>query len=108
MFRTPAPAGRRRRSGHGPSGPVPVDKSPDVRSGSVHIRDREKRKRKKALGAFDFFSRAFSPLARLGALALYAGQSSGLTEKVRPAAAVLEELVAETEARIDHLSGRVV
>ena len=43
----------------------------------------------------------------LEALALYAGQSSGLTEEVRPAAAVLKELVAETEARIDHLSGRI-
>ena len=107
MFRTPAPAGRRRRSGHGPSGPVPVDKSPDVRSGSVQIRDREEKKRKKALGAFDFCSRVFSPLVRLEALALYAGQSSGLTEGVWPAAAVIEELVAETEARIDHLSGRI-
>jgi nitronate monooxygenase len=40
----------------------------------------------------------------LDALALYAGQSSGLTEEVQPADEVVEELVAETEARIDQLS----
>jgi nitronate monooxygenase len=43
----------------------------------------------------------------LDALALYAGQSSGLTDDVRPAAEVVEELVAETEARIDQLSAVV-
>jgi len=43
----------------------------------------------------------------LEALALYAGQSSGLTDEVRPAAAVLKELVAETEARIERLSSLV-
>jgi hypothetical protein len=40
-------------------------------------------------------------------LALFAGQSDGLTDEVRSAAAVLEELVAETEARIEHLSDLV-
>ncbi|PSQ13865.1 hypothetical protein BRD02_11405 [Halobacteriales archaeon QS_8_69_73] len=55
---------------------------------------------------FEAVSPPRRPLARPEALALYAGQSSGLTEEVWPAAAVLEELVAETEARIDHLSGR--
>jgi nitronate monooxygenase len=43
----------------------------------------------------------------LEALALYAGQSAGLTDAVSPAAEVVEELVAEAEARIRHLSGLV-
>jgi nitronate monooxygenase len=43
----------------------------------------------------------------LEALPLYAGQSSGLTDEVRPAAAVVEELVAETEARVEGLTGLV-
>ena len=38
-------------------------------------------------------------------LALFAGQSNGLTDEVRPGAAVLKVLVAEAEARIEHLSG---
>lgn len=37
----------------------------------------------------------------LEALALYAGQSSGLTEDVRPAAAVVEELVEAAESTIE-------
>jgi nitronate monooxygenase len=43
----------------------------------------------------------------LDALALYAGQSSGLTDEVQPAADVVEELVTETEARIGQLSDLV-
>lgn len=39
----------------------------------------------------------------LEALALYAGQSSGLTDDVQPAAEVVAELVSETEERIEVL-----
>lgn len=35
--------------------------------------------------------------------ALYAGQSAGLTEEVRPAAEVVDDLVAEAEAAVDRL-----
>ncbi|MFQ3318177.1 MAG: nitronate monooxygenase [Natronomonas sp.] len=38
------------------------------------------------------------------ALALYAGQSSGLTDEIKPAAEVVEELVQETEARIEAIA----
>lgn len=43
----------------------------------------------------------------LEALALYAGQSAGLTDEVRPAGEVVAELVAVAETRIEHLSGLV-
>lgn len=43
----------------------------------------------------------------LEALALYAGQSAGLTDEVQPAGEVVEELVEEAEDRIEHLSGLV-
>ncbi|QLD90096.1 nitronate monooxygenase [Natronomonas salina] len=43
----------------------------------------------------------------LEALALYAGQSAGLTDEVHPAGEVVGELVGEAEERIGHLSGLV-
>lgn len=43
----------------------------------------------------------------LEALALYAGQSAGVTDEVLPASEVVEKLIEEAETRIEHLSGLV-